>query len=218
MHTLFRKWRSWEMIDHRAVARVEHVFQPADGVDVEVVGRLVQQQDVGIGEQRLRQQHAQLEARRDRAHRSLVQSDIDAQTQQQFTRARLGGVAVVFGEGRFQIGGAHVVFFGSIGIGVDRIALAHRFPHLIMPHQHHVQHAVVFIGELVLTQFAEALALVQHDFARALLQIATEDLHEGGFAAAVGTDQTVTVTVAEFDGDVLEQRLGAELHGDICCR
>ena len=39
--------------DHGALALVDHVLQPADGVDVEVVGRLVEQQDVGIGEQRL---------------------------------------------------------------------------------------------------------------------------------------------------------------------
>ena len=57
---------------HGAVARVENVFQPADGVDVEVVGRLVQQQDVRVGEQCLRQQHAQLEAGRDCTHGPVV--------------------------------------------------------------------------------------------------------------------------------------------------
>ena len=39
--------------------------------------------------------------------------------------------------------------------------------------------------------------------------------HEGGFAAAVGADQAVTVAIAKFDGDVFKQRLGAELHGDV---
>jgi hypothetical protein len=40
-------------------------------------------------------------------------------------------------------------------------------------------------------------------------------LHQGGFATAVGADQAVALTVAELDGDVLEQRLAAELHGDV---
>jgi hypothetical protein len=48
------------------------VFQPADGGNVEVVGRLVEQQDLGVGKQRLDQQHAQLPARRDIAHRAVV--------------------------------------------------------------------------------------------------------------------------------------------------
>ncbi|WP_273685699.1 hypothetical protein, partial [Pseudomonas aeruginosa] len=37
----------------------------------------------------------------------------------------------------------------------------------------------------------------------------------GRLAATVGADQAVAVAVADLDGKVLEQRLGAELHGDI---
>ena len=200
---------------HRAVARVEDVFQPAYRVDVEVVGRLVEQQDVRVGEQRLRQQHAQLEAGRDRAHRPLVQLDRDAHAEQQFPGARLGGVTVVFGELRLQIGGAHVVFLAGIRVGIDRIALRHRRPHLGVAHHHHIQHAHVLKGELVLAQLAETLVLVDHHVAGSRLQVAAEDLHEGGFAAAVRADQPVTIAVAEFDGDVFKQGLGPELHGDI---
>ena len=58
--------------DHGAVARVECIFQPADGVDIEVIGRLVQQQNVGIGKQRLRQQYTQFESGRNSAHRPLM--------------------------------------------------------------------------------------------------------------------------------------------------
>ena len=68
--------------DHRASARVENVFQPADGIDVEVVGRFVQQQDVRVGKQRLRQQHAQLEARGDFAHQAVMQFDRDTHAEQ----------------------------------------------------------------------------------------------------------------------------------------
>jgi len=41
--------------DHGGIALVEYVFQPANGVDVEVVGRFVEQQDVRVGEQCLGQ-------------------------------------------------------------------------------------------------------------------------------------------------------------------
>ena len=80
---------------------------------------------------------------------------------------------------------------------------------------HHIQHATVFIGELVLAQLAQAPVLVQHHLARGLHQIAAQYLHEGGLAA-VCADQTIAVAVAEFDGHVLEQGLGPELHGDVC--
>ena len=42
------------------LALVNDVFQPADGVDVEIIGGLVEKQNFRIGKQRLRQQHSQL--------------------------------------------------------------------------------------------------------------------------------------------------------------
>ena len=45
-----------------AVEPEQQVFQPQDRVDIEMVGGLVEQQQVGLGHQRLAQQHAALEA------------------------------------------------------------------------------------------------------------------------------------------------------------
>ena len=83
-----------------------------------------------------------------------------------------------------------------------------------MPHHHHVQHAHIFVGKLVLAQFTQAHAVFNRDFARSLFQIAAEDFHEGGFARTVRADQAVAVAFAEFYGYVFKQRLRAELHGN----
>ena len=95
--------------DHGAVARGEHAFQPADGVDVQVVGRFVEQQHVRVREQRLGQQHAQLSSRGDGAHRAEVLLQRDAQAEQQLAGAGLGGVAVELGELDFQLGHRHAI-------------------------------------------------------------------------------------------------------------
>ena len=84
-----------------------------------------------------------------------------------------------------------------------------------MAHQHHVEDAHVFVGELVLLQVGHALVLVLRDIAGGRLQRAAEDLHEGRLAGTVGTDQAVAVAFAELDVDVLEQGFGPELHGDV---
>jgi hypothetical protein len=102
-----------------------------------------------------------------------------------------------------------------VRIGVDDVALFHGVPHLDMALHHDVQHALVFVGELVLVELAEPQARLQHDFAGALLQLAAENLHEGGLAAAVGPDQAITVAVGELHRHLLEQRFGAELDGDV---
>ncbi|MNF74268.1 hypothetical protein D3C84_562960 [compost metagenome] len=201
--------------DHGAVTRREDVFQPADGVDVQVVGRLVQQQHVGIGEQRLGQQHAQLPARRHFAHRAEVLGQRDAQAEEQLAGARFGGVAVHLGELGLQLGHGHAVFLAHFRQRVDAVALGLHLPQFFVTHDHGVDHVEFFVGELVLAQLAQAGVGIQHHLAAGGLEVAAEDLHEGRLAATVGADQAVAVAVVELDGNVFKQGLGPELHGDV---
>lgn len=99
--------------DHGALALVQYLLQPANGVDVQVVGRFVQQQDIRVGEEGLGQQHPQLPARRHGAHGAVVLLQRNADTQQQLAGAGFGGVAVIFGDQPFQLGSLHVIFVGG---------------------------------------------------------------------------------------------------------
>ena len=49
--------------DERAAVAEQELLEPADRLDVEVVGRLVEQEDVGLGDEGLSQQDAPLHAR-----------------------------------------------------------------------------------------------------------------------------------------------------------
>ena len=53
-----RKRRSWLMSTSALRARSQSRFQPFDGRQVEMVGRLVEQQDVGLGRQHVGQRRA----------------------------------------------------------------------------------------------------------------------------------------------------------------
>ncbi len=66
--------------DDRAVVTSEEVLQPVDGFEIEVVGRLVEQQCLGIAEERLCQQHANLLAALQLGHLALVDlvGDVEA--------------------------------------------------------------------------------------------------------------------------------------------
>ena len=46
--------------DQGAAGTRQKSLEPADGVDIEVIGRLVQKQDIGLADQRLGEQHAPL--------------------------------------------------------------------------------------------------------------------------------------------------------------
>jgi hypothetical protein len=80
--------------DHRAGETPQELLEPADRQDVQVVGRLVEQQHVGRACQHLRQQHAQLEAAGQRGERLPVHLGGQAETLEDGGRARLRRVAV----------------------------------------------------------------------------------------------------------------------------
>ena len=203
--------------DHRAPAGIDDLFQPADGVDIEIVGGLIEEQDVRIGKQCLRQQHPQLESRGDGVHESLVLGQRYAYSQQQFPSAGLRRVSVEFGEAGFQFGGPHVVILGGIRVGVDGVPFLLHLPQLAVPHHDGIDHRAILKGELILTQLAHSFARIDADVSGSGFEIASQDLHEGGFAAAVGPDQAIAVPLAEFDGDVFVKGPGPELHDDIGC-
>ena len=139
----------------------------------------------------------------------------DADALQQLAGARLGRVAVLLGERRFELRGADVVLLGGVGIRVDRVLVLLDLPHFAVAHQHDVEHAHVLVGELVLLELAQPLVRIERDVAAGRLEIAAENPDQRRLAAAVGADQPVPVAVAELDVDVLEQGLRPELDRDV---
>ncbi|EXI69829.1 MAG: hypothetical protein AW08_00322 [Candidatus Accumulibacter adjunctus] len=139
----------------------------------------------------------------------------NADAEQQFAGARLGAVAAILGKAGFEVGGVHVVGLARVGVGVDGVLLEHAGPHLLMPHHDDVDHPLLLEGELVLAQVGHALVDVLRDVAGSGFELASENLHQGRLARAIGADQSVTIALAELERDVLEEGARPELHGDV---
>jgi hypothetical protein len=129
--------------------------------------------------------------------------------------ACLRGVAVVLGELGFEVRGFHVVVVGRLRIGVDPVTLGHGRPHLTMALHHDINDALVLVAELILVQLAHAQAGLQRDLANTLLELAPQDFHQGGLAAAVGPDQAIAVAIGELDGDAFKERLCTKLNRNV---
>jgi len=149
--------------DHGAVAGHQDIFQPADGIDIQVVGGLVQQQDIGVGEQCLGQQNPQFPAWCNSAHGAVVLFQGYIQAQQQFASAGIGGIAVHLGKLHLQVRHGHAVFLTHLCERVDAIPLGFYTPELFVAHNDRINHRAVLIGKLVLTQLTQPLVLVHHD-------------------------------------------------------
>ena len=87
------KSRSCDVMSERARPRLQERLEPDDRLDVEVVGRLVHQQDVGLAEQHARHRHAHLPAARQRAHVAVDPLVVEAEAVEDLARAALERVA-----------------------------------------------------------------------------------------------------------------------------
>ena len=57
---------------------------------------------------------------------------------------------------------------------------------------------------MILLQEGETLSRGNDDFAIGGIQLAGQNLQEGRFSRAVGSDETVAVTLGKFDIDIFE--------------
>ena len=144
------------MTDHDHKTRVlivhDEVFQPVDGVDVEVVRRLVEHDDVGFAEQRLRKQDLYLHAPVGVCHQVAVHRNRNAQALQQAAGVRLGLPAVHLGKLRFEFARAHPVLLGKVRLFIQRVLFLHHVVQTLIAHNDGVKDGILVVLELVLFQ------------------------------------------------------------------
>ena len=124
-----------------------------------------------------------------------------------------GGVAVFVADHAFEFAQPHAVGVGQLGLLVDAVALFKGGPERLVAHDDGVDDAIGIEGELVLTENAEFARADDGAFLR--VELAGEDLHEGGFAGAVGPGESVAAAGDKADADFFKEDLGAVTHGDV---
>ena len=98
--------------DEGAVVVLEEVLEPVDGFEIEVVGGLVEEQGLGLAEEGLGEQDADLLAALEFAHAALVDGLGDVETVEKDGGVGLGGVAVFVADDAFELAEAHAVGVG----------------------------------------------------------------------------------------------------------
>ncbi len=193
----------------RAGVAREPVFQPHHGVEVQVVGRLIEQQQVGRAHQRLRQVQPHAPAAREARHRLLCLRHGEAEAEQQRLGARRGGVAVGVGEGGvgFGLGVAVVACFGigqpALDVAQARVAV-----------EGVVERAALHRGRL-LRHMRDLPGRRDGHLAAVGMQLAPQQREQGRFAAAVHAHQAGALAGVECGRGMVEQHLGAALEYEV---
>ncbi|MNQ40609.1 hypothetical protein D3C85_542680 [compost metagenome] len=193
--------------DQRAGIALEPILQPDDRVQVQVVGGLVQQQQVGRAHQRLRQVQAHAPAAGEAGQRQVHLRLGEAQASQELFGARVHRVGVGIGQRGVDIAHPQAIL-GTLGLGFERGQF--RFEAA----QRHVAVDGVFDGGPV--QRGGLLRDIGHAPARGVVEVAlvgvqraAQQPEKAGLAGAIGADQTDLVAGVQQQVDLVEQGLDA---------
>ena len=190
--------------DGAALVRAEELLEPADREDVEVVGRLVEQQHVRPADEHLREQHAELEPARERGEGLAVRRRRDAEALEDGAGARLQGVAVVDADAVLELGEV-----AGIAGPVDRVALllVERLPDDGVAHHRDVEDELLVVagsGPAGARPRGRALGEVHGAVGGRL--VAGEHAEERRLPRAVRADQAVARARVELERHALEER------------
>ena len=136
--------------DDRSLIVHQKLLQPGDGGKVEVVGRLVQQDDLRLAKQRLRQQDLDLVLVRQGTHLLIQQVLVKAQTFEQLADLGFNLPAAKLCKLRLQRGGKLAVLVGEIFLIIEGVLLLHDLIQARVSLDDGVQHRKAVVGKVVL--------------------------------------------------------------------
>ena len=208
--------------EQRAGQRLQERFEPDDRLDVEVVGRLVHQQDVGLAEQHARHRDAHLPAARQRADVAVDPLVVEAEAVQDLARLRLERVAAEVLVFLLHLAEAREDCVHLVRRAPDRPspAAAPRARDAASPSaaaagDRFVEHRAARHLLDVLAEVADGQLLRHRDVAFVRLLLADDHPEERGLARAVRPDQADLFAGIELEGGVDEQDLPAVLLADV---
>ena len=157
-----------------------------------MVGRFVEQQDVGTADQNLRQQHAQLEPARQRGQRRAMRGHENTKAHQDFGGARLQGVPVVRGDQVLQVADSSWLGMALIFTCLaDSSLFGQRLPHHGIAAHGQVKNDGVVVEKPVLAKHAQARSFGQVEGSMRWLFVAGQEAQKRRLARAVGTHEPV---------------------------
>ena len=201
--------------EHGAVVIHQEILQPDDARKVEVVRRLVEQDDVRVAEERLRKQDLHLQARIHVGHHGLMKLRRDAQSLQDARGVRLRLPAAEIRKFLLKLGSADAVLVRHLVLGVDGVLFLAAVIQALIAHDHRIHDGVGVMHRLILLEHGHSRLGIDMHAAGARLELTGEDLQECGFSGAVCADDAVAVAWGELQVYLGKQRCAAVLQREV---
>ncbi len=177
------------------------MLQPFHGFGIEVVGRLVEEKDVGLLEKQAAESHAALLASRENLDLRVAgraPKGIHGELQAGIEIPRIYRVEALLDLSLPLEEGAHLVLAERARkLLVDALELAEEIDHLLGPLLDYLPHGPRGVEPRLLLEIADRVAGARDGFAVYLLVNTCDDLEEGALSRAVETDDAYFCTVEE---------------------
>lgn len=192
--------------EHGVRIFLQVALEPERAFEVEVVGRLVKEEQVRLGEQDARQRHAHPPAAREVGAGAKLRLGVETQPLQDRRGAALGRPGVDIGQTMLDLGDP-VRIGGGLGLLHQRGAFG-------IGGQHRVEKRSRGGGHL-LRHAADARAGGQGDLAPFQRELAPDQPEERGLAGAVTADEADLVAGGNRSGGALKERPSLDRVGDV---
>ena len=192
--------------DQRAAPVLEEIRQPDRRLDIEMVGWLVEQQQVGVGEQRRGQRHPHPPAAGQGAAGAVLLLGAEPEAGQDRRRPRGRGMGFDLAEPLMYLG-------EPVGIGMG---FQFRFERgaLGIGLQHGLDEGPLAVGRF-LRDGGEAAAGLDRDRAGFRRYFAQDESEQGRLSGAIAADETHALAVGNRDGGILEDNLAGNPVGQV---
>ncbi len=203
--------------DHAALVGGEEVLEPPERLEIQVVGGLVEQQQIGPQQQEPRQRRAHAPAARELGERPVhllrrepepAQDDLGLGLEPVAAEGLEPVLDLAVGVGQSGVGA------GACHAGRERLELALEAPDLVEARERLRQHGAVLAGGDLLREVADGDPGVTVDPPRVGLLHQGEDAAERGLPGPVRPDQADPLTPPDAPRAVLEQLLTTVALGD----
>ena len=170
------------MADQKHGVRVvaEIVFEPQRAFQIKIVGRLVEQEQIGLGEQHGSKRDAHPPAAGEAGCRALLRLLIETEAGKNGCSARFGGVRVDIGKPRLNLG-------NSMSVG-RRFGFSHKRGTLGVSREHDIDQRLVGARRL-LRHLADARVFGEIDLTLLRRQLAGDGAKQRRLAGAVAADK-----------------------------
>ncbi len=191
------------------------ILKPKDGVEVKIVGRLVEEEVVGVAEESLGEENLHLLLTAEVLHHHIMEILFYAESAKEVCCIALGCPATHFAELLFEFSYLCAILVVKIGLRVELIFALHILPQFLVTYEDSVKHGMVVKSEVILNEDREAFAWSHLDVALGRVELPRKDLEERRLTCTVGANDAVAVAGRELEVDILEERLLVKLNREI---